>query len=193
MSVPCPSCGRQYDVTLFSFGRTIHCTCGERVGLEQRLRIAAEGPRFIADAMLGRLARWLRILGIDTAYEADIEDAELVRRALEQRRTVLTCDRALPDEWRIEGIHVVPSWAVQEQLREVVRAFDLGEHIRLFSRCSHCNAPLRGISVREAENDAPAYVLRNVTELQRCPVCDRVYWEGSHTERIRRVVHDLVP
>jgi len=193
MSIPCPRCGRQYDVTLFQFGRTIHCTCGERVGLQQRLTIDGETRRFIADAMLGRLARWLRILGIDTAYEADIEDAELVRRALAERRTILTCDRPLREQWRVEDILVLDCWAVMEQLREVVRRFGLQGHIRLFSRCSCCNAPLREASVQDAAERAPEYVLRNTEEFQRCPSCGRVYWEGSHTERIRRALADLLP
>jgi uncharacterized protein with PIN domain len=193
MSIPCPRCGRQYDVTLFGFGRTIHCTCGARVGLQQRLEVGSETPRFAADAMLGRLARWLRILGIDTAYEADIDDADLVRRALEERRVILTCDRPLREEWRVDNIYIVSSWAVMEQLREVVRHFGLAAHVRLFSRCSRCNAPLRGISAQDAEGEAPAYVLRNADELQRCPSCGRVYWEGSHTERIRRALGDLLP
>jgi uncharacterized protein with PIN domain len=193
MSVPCSNCGRQYDVTLFQFGRTIHCTCGARVGLEQRLTIDSDAPRFIADAMLGRLARWLRILGIDTEYEADIADAELVRRALEEHRVILTCDRPLREEWRIEDILVLDSWAVMEQLREVVRHFGLQEHIRLFSRCSCCNAPLHEASARDAAERAPEYVLRNASAFQRCPSCGRVYWEGSHTERIRRALADLLP
>ncbi|MGD8328363.1 MAG: Mut7-C RNAse domain-containing protein [Acidobacteriota bacterium] len=193
MSVPCPRCGRQYDVTLFQFGRTIHCTCGERVGLQQRLRVERDAPRFIADAMLGRLARWLRILGIDTAYEADIEDAELVRRALEEGRVILTCDRPLREEWRIEDILVLESWAVMEQLRAVVRHFGLQEHIRLFSRCSCCNALLRAASAQDAAQGAPEYVLRTSDEFQRCPSCGRVYWEGTHTERIRRTLADLLP
>ena len=69
VAVPCPRCGREYDVALFGFGRTIWCTCGGRVGLGPRrrsLQVPTEG-RFIADAMLGKLARWLRLLGFDCA------------------------------------------------------------------------------------------------------------------------------
>ena len=88
MSVPCPSCEREYDVSLFQFGRTLHCTCGQRVALAPRVRDSESGsePRFIVDAMLGRLVRWLRFLGLDATYEAHIADRDLVRRALEEDR-----------------------------------------------------------------------------------------------------------
>ena len=123
MSVPCPRCGRGYDVTLFQFGRTIHCTCGSRVGLEPRIRPASCGHelRFMADAMLGRLARWLRILGCNVALEPEIPDAELVRRALEEERVILTRDQALPEEWRLPRVLIVESEAPLIQLQQVVR------------------------------------------------------------------------
>ena len=66
MSIPCPGCGHEYDVTLFQFGRTVRCDCGVEVALSARA-LNRPTPRFIADAMLGRLARWLRLLGVDTA------------------------------------------------------------------------------------------------------------------------------
>ena len=82
MAILCPTCGREYDVTLFQFGRTISCTCGAHVGLEKRIPFTPIGrePRFICDAMLGRLARWLRTLGYDTEYDDAIDDAVLVAR-----------------------------------------------------------------------------------------------------------------
>src|SRR5262245_58046319 len=104
MGVPCPRCGRAYDVALFQFGRTLHCTCGERVALEPRLRTAPPSSaesRFFADAMLGRLARWLRMAGYDTRYDPRVSDAELVRSAVEEGRTILTRDRALARDWSV--------------------------------------------------------------------------------------------
>jgi uncharacterized protein with PIN domain len=190
MGVPCPGCGRQYDVALFPFGRTISCTCGRRVGLEARVRFEEPegGPRFIADAMLGRLARWLRIMGFDTAYDAHITDADLVRRSLEEKRVVLTRDRALAEEWRVASIYVVASETGVEQLREVARAFDLRADVSLFTRCSVCNARLDPASRQSIRDDVPERIFATHEAFQRCPGCSRVYWRGSHVDRMQRVV-----
>jgi uncharacterized protein with PIN domain len=194
MSVPCARCGREYDVALFEFGRTLWCTCGSRVGVEARIRqVGAEAEvRFIADAMLGRLARWLRLLGFDCAYENEIADAELVRRGIEQDRVVLTRDRALPDEWRAPGICVVRAERTFEQLGEVVRRFDLSGAVRLFTRCSQCNQRLAVAAAADLVGRAPASILTTHERLRECPGCKRVYWEGSHTQRIQRVVEQLL-
>ncbi len=144
MGVPCPGCGRQYDITLFEFGRTIDCNCGSRVALEPRVPFLPSGsePRFIADAMLRSLARWLRMLGFDVAYEAHIPDEHLVRRALQQNRTLLTRDRKLPHEWTVPALYLVRADETLAQLREVVETFGLRNALRPFSRCSLCNAEL---------------------------------------------------
>lgn len=190
MGVPCPGCGRQYDVALFPFGRTIHCTCGCRVGLEARVRFEGRegGQRFIADAMLGRLARWLRIMGFDTAYEEHISDAELVRRSLQEQRTVLTRDRALPEEWRVASIFLLASETGMGQLREVTRAFGLAADVKLFTRCSVCNELLEPVSADAVRGDVPPRIFATHEDFRRCPGCSRVYWRGTHTDRMERVV-----
>jgi uncharacterized protein with PIN domain len=190
VGVPCPQCGRQYDATLFEFGRTLWCACGGRVAMEPRVRSLRSGAesRFFADAMLGRLARWLRILGFDCAYESAIADAELVRRAAREERVILSRDRALPEEWRISGIQLLESEGLVEQIREVVRAFDLGGAVRIFSRCNECNEPLRAAAKAEVAGRVPPRILATQEAFRECPACGRVYWEGSHTEHMRRAV-----
>ncbi len=190
--MPCPGCGRDYDVTLFEFGRTLWCTCGSRVGMEPRERhLAGPGPCFIADAMLGRLARWLRLLGFDCAWERDIPDEALVRRAVLEGRVVLSRDRALAEEWRVSDLHLVGSEKVREQLVEVLERFGLAPHVALLSRCSECNVRL----VPAAPEDVlrvPPRVLERHAVFSTCPACRRVYWEGTHSERIRRFVAELL-
>ena len=187
MAIQCPDCGREYDVTLFQFGRTIHCTCGSRIGLEKRLGppVTSSEPRFMVDAMLGSLARWLRVLGYDTAYDAAISDEQLVVRSLEEGRHILTRDRALPEEWRIDGCTVLEVEDSEEQLKYVLQRFGLESGIRLFSRCTVCNSPLGSISREAARDRVPPKVFELHDTFAYCSTCDQVYWEGSHTERMR--------
>ncbi len=194
MAVPCQGCGREYDVTLFEFGRTIWCTCGRRVGLEPRTRRhgADASNRFIADAMLGRLARWLRHLGFDCAHDSAIADADLVRRGVNEKRIILSRDRSLPDEWWVSEIHVVRAENARNQLIEVIRQFRLAREIHLFSRCADCNLPLQPVDASLVSGRVPTGVLDTQETFSTCPECNRVYWEGSHTERIRRFVDQLL-
>jgi len=194
MAITCPRCGREYDVTLFQFGRTIHCTCGARVGLEKRLGppLSRTEPRFIADAMLGGLARWLRILGFDVAYDAAIADEALIRRSLEEERHILTRDRGILEEWRVSGCTLLASDEVEAQLQEVVQEFDLRPKIRLFTRCTLCNVLLVPIPKEAVRERVPSRVYELNDDFSRCPRCERFYWEGTHTERMRARVRELV-
>ncbi len=188
MAITCPECGREYDVTLFDFGRTIQCTCGARVGMEHRARPLADPPRFAADAMLGRLARWLRALGYDVAHDPALDDAALVRCAFEERRTLLTRDRRLCDDWRIRGCVVLEARKPAAQLREVVDRLGLdGDwEWRLFTRCMVCNTPLEPADEEAVRDDLPTGRPSPEGPFARCPGCGRVYWEGQHTRRMRR-------
>jgi uncharacterized protein with PIN domain len=180
-------------VALFPFGRTIHCACGARVGIAPRaLPATSREPRFLADAMLGRLARWLRVIGADTAYEPDIADTELARRAIEEDRVVLTRDRALPEEWRLPRVLLLESEAPLEQLRQVADRYGLEWRGRLFRRCSLCNATLAPIEAGRARERVPERVAREQRRFAECRGCHRVYWEGSHTRRMRRVLEQAL-
>jgi len=192
MAILCPTCGREYDVTLFQFGRTISCTCGAHVGLEKRIPFTPIGqePRFICDAMLGRLARWLRTLGYDTEYDDAIDDAVLVARGREEHRRVLTRDRALAKAWRVDGILVLEADDPMEQLEEVLRWLGLAVPDRLFTRCTVCNTALEPLDPAEARDRVPEKVHTRHNSFAECPVCDRVYWEGSHAQRMRRRLAD---
>jgi uncharacterized protein with PIN domain len=195
MSVPCPGCGRCYAESRFASGRTLHCACGARVGgaLASVCEAAPAAPgdvelRFAVDAMLGRLARWLRLLGFDAWYEPDVPDERLVRRALDDERWILTRDRALPLEWRVPRVHVVAAETPRAQLHEVVHGFDLGPRARPFARCSRCNAMLVPLAPEEAERRVPLQVRERHARFLGCPACRRIYWEGTHVARIRRVL-----
>ncbi len=190
MSVSCPRCGRGYDVALFQFGRTLSCACGERVGCAlHRAFAAGPEPRFVADAMLGRLARWLRVLGYDTAYDAGADDPQVVQRAVREGRVLLTRDRRLPQEWWIDAVIVLQANTPLAQLSELGTRLPLDPQRRLFTRCTLCNALLEPATLDAVRELLPARVVAEQQRFARCPDCRRVYWEGSHTQRMRRLLH----
>lgn len=147
----------------------------------------AAHPKLIADAMLGGLARWLRVLGLDTAFDPDLDDPELVDRAVEEGRVILTRDRRLIQRRRARNHLLVRSEVVDEQVGQVLGELgiepDPGE---LFSRCLRCNAPLRDVPPEEAAAEVPPYVARTQERFRRCPVCGRIYWRATHARRMRR-------
>lgn len=147
--------------------------------------------RFAADAMLGRLARWLRLLGFDCTYDSSITDEQLVRLGLAEDRTVLTRDRRLPDEWWIEDVYLVREEGLREQLSEVLRHFDLAPSVRVLTRCNACNRPLQRASRAEVSGRVPARILELHDDFSACANCGRVYWEGSHAARIRAWLESL--
>jgi hypothetical protein len=193
MAVPCPTCGRTYDIVLFQFGRTLHCTCGTRVGLEPRDAPVSAEPRLFADAMLGGLMRWLRILGHDTAYESHIEDEVLVRRCLVEGRVLLTRDRRLLEEWRIKRALLISAEKPLEQLREVVTRLRLDCSARLFLRCTLCNSLVEAADRASVRGRVPDRIWQEQERFARCTRCDRIYWEGSHTRRIRARLEATIP
>lgn len=136
--------------------------------------------RFIADAMLGRLARWLRILGCDVYYRKSIADAELLRTALEENRWILTRDTALVRRKRPPRTTLIRSDHLKEQLRQVVAEHRITPNPGLFRRCIECNEPLAVLPAEEAGPEVPPYVAATVDSFSRCPGCHRIYWRGTH-------------
>lgn len=192
MSIDCANCGRQYDVTLFQFGRTISCACGARVGEAHRIELPASAElRFFADVMLHRLVRFLRALGFDTAWEDRIADAELVRRALCEHRWILTLDKRISEEWRVGNVLLLESEKLEEQLRQVAEFFQLEASGELFRRCLMCNAELRRAAQTEIKTHAPENIRAAQTDFRFCPQCEKIYWNGSHTDRMRNQIEKI--
>jgi uncharacterized protein with PIN domain len=148
--------------------------------------------RFAADAMLGKLARWLRLLGFDCAYDPEITDEEIVRLAVLDGRPILTRDRSLPEEWWIPDIYVVREKEVKKQLVEVIQHFDLASCIRMFTRCNECNRVLYRATRSDVSGRVPPRILGLHDAFSECRDCRRVYWEGSHVAGIRALVEGLV-
>ncbi len=145
-------------------------------------------PRFVADAMLGRLARWLRALGYDTLYDAEAEDHALVRQALAQDRILLTRDVELA---RRRGVRIVliADDRVENQLRQLVATLHLSAS-GAFSRCVECNTPLVDLPREQARPLVPPYVFVTQPHFRRCPRCGRVYWRGTHWAQMRAALEN---
>ena len=140
-------------------------------------------PKLLADCMLGRLAKWLRLLGYDTAYENAASDPELARRARAEERVLLTRDRELAARRGLRTLFI-QSEVLEEQVREAQDALGPPPHPAL-SRCSVCNVVLEAASPAEIADRVPPYVLRTQTEFHHCPGCGRVYWPGTHLQAMR--------
>jgi hypothetical protein len=134
--------------------------------------------RLLADGMLGRLARWLRMLGYDTAYENAATDCELARRARAEGRLLLTRDRELASRRGLKAL-LIRSQELDDQVQQVQEAIGPPPE-SAFSRCSICNMVLEEILAQDAAGRVPRYVLQTNTEFHRCPGCGRIYWPGSH-------------
>jgi uncharacterized protein with PIN domain len=141
-------------------------------------------PRFVADVMLGRLARWLRALGYDTLYFRDGTDRRLLAIALAERRRLLTRDVALSLRAREAGL-LVRAEQLDLQLREVSDACGLRGQ-RALSRCLECNLLLARTTPDAVRNRVPPYTFATRTEFWLCSGCERVFWAGTHIDGIRR-------
>ncbi|MBI5561588.1 MAG: Mut7-C RNAse domain-containing protein [Deltaproteobacteria bacterium] len=144
----------------------------------------AARQRFFADAMLGSLARWLRVMGYDCAYEKSIEDGALVERAVDEDRVILTRDTLIMGRKKARGrVFFINSNAVEGQIREVRDGLGL-DVARFLTRCLRCNVLLEDAPKETVREKAPSYVYDTQDAFSRCPACGRVYWSGTHGERM---------
>ena len=144
--------------------------------------------RFLADSNVGRLARWLRAYGYDAAYASHVDDRHLIARALAEGRVVLTRDvdlmrRRVVAHGTVRAV-LLRSDRVGDQLSQVVAELGLGG-ARALTRCLECNVELEGRLMSEVSDRLPPYVRATQTRFSECPRCGRVYWPGTHWQRMR--------
>lgn len=148
--------------------------------------------KFIADAMLGRLAKWLRILGFDVLYYPDIDDREVVRIAREQERTILTRDTQLSNRKGLPGVVFIEKDDVFDQLALIMTRLDLNQTV-FSGRCVVCNGVLDEVPRKEEVRElVPDFIYLNFSGFLRCRDCGKVYWEGSHHKGIRDKVKGVL-
>ncbi len=142
--------------------------------------------RFVVDVHLGRLARKLRLLGFDTVYSGDLDDATLVAISVRERRILLTRDVELLKHKAVTHGYRVRASDPDRQVEEVIRAFSLQKDLRPFTRCSECNSVLRVVPRAEVAGRVPPQVFRTFRRFTCCPGCGRLYWRGTHFRRLER-------
>jgi len=147
---------------------------------------------FIADEQLGRLSRWLKILGQDVIYRNRWPDQELLSQARAEGRIILTRDSHLQEKAGDLPLFLVRENYPAQQLREVVSYFQGELRIEIFSRCVECNVPLRDIAKEEVEGKVPPFVWKTQTEYRTCPSCGKIFWSATHRERIEVQLKDIL-
>lgn len=148
-------------------------------------------PRFVVDVNLGRLARYLRLLGFDCRYANDLTDAEVARISVDESRTVLTRDRALLQQRIITHGYFVRADQPRAQVREVLERLDLYRQVQPFTRCTRCNGVLEQVDKQAVAAALQPKTRRYYDDFRRCTGCGQIYWKGSHFERAMRLVAAL--
>jgi uncharacterized protein len=150
-------------------------------------------PRFLCDVMLGRLARWLRALGHNAAYDSAAEDSALLRRAVRERRTLVTRDTRLAAVSPRPRTVLLHANDTPSQLRELVDALGIARHPGLLTRCIVCNTRLSRATADQVEERAPEYVRSTQREFRACHGCGRVYWPGTHRPGLLATLEAALP
>ena len=145
-------------------------------------------PKFILDVQLGKLARYMRIIGMDTVYKNNSTDDELVDISLKEKRTILTKDRGTLKRNEVTHGYWIRNESPEEQLKEVVDRFDLKNQIREFTRCLECNSLLIKIEKEKIIDRLPPKVKDRQNKFYFCEMCDKIYWQGTHIERMKNII-----
>jgi uncharacterized protein len=150
--------------------------------------------KFIVDLNVGKLARWLRLMGYDTLFLPHLDDGDMVKLALTQQRVLLTRDTGIM-KWHIVSSGRVKAILIEgdipgKQLLQVVQKLNLDYQLNPFSRCLECNTSLEPRNPEEVEGQVPPYVFKTQQNYMLCPDCHRIYWRGTHWQAMNRVLQE---
>jgi uncharacterized protein with PIN domain len=146
-------------------------------------------PKFIVDSNVGKLAKWLRMIGYDAVFFNGDDDSQIIKIALEEARVILTRDtqivkRGVVTRGRLRAI-LIDSDKPELQIRQLVMALNLGFG-KPFSICLECNEPLETRSREQVIDLVPHYVFQTQSQFVECPACHRIYWRGTHWQAMMR-------
>ncbi|HLP14683.1 MAG TPA: Mut7-C RNAse domain-containing protein, partial [Bacteroidota bacterium] len=163
-------------------------------GITRMRHAPLRAPRFVLDVHLGKLAAFMRMMGLDAMYETGYADDELVSISVHEARALLSKDRRLLEHPTLTRAYFVKATDPKEQLVEVIARFQLSGAIRPFTRCLLCNRLLVSVSKADVRTEAgvPERVQEEFEEFFRCPSCQRLYWKGSHYKRMQLFIADTL-
>lgn len=147
--------------------------------------------RFSVDAHLGKLARYLRMLGFDAAYDRDSDNASLIDLSLRQKRIILTRNREILKQNRVTHGYWLRHHEPRQQLSEALHALDLFSQVQPFTRCMDCNGRILRADKAVISDQVNPRVLQQYSEFTRCLDCGKIYWHGSHHERMLQLISKL--
>jgi len=148
-------------------------------------------PKFVADVHLGRLTKYLRMMGFDVYYKNNLDDEEIINISIKEIRAILTKDRGILKRNEVTRGYWVRSIKVEEQIKEVIQRFDLQKEMKEFSRCLECNDLLKSIKKATIIEQLPLKVAQTQNEFYQCPSCKKIYWKGTHQQRMLKFVQLL--
>jgi uncharacterized protein len=149
-------------------------------------------PTFVADVMLGKLAKWLRIAGFDVLYSNRYTDDELIELARRDGRILLSRDTRLLVRRVVRQFVFLESEQVRDQIRQVFHIVGASSLPELLTRCIRCNELLSDISPEEVQAQVPPYVFRTQRSFKFCRRCSKIYWAGTHRQSVIRTLERLL-
>jgi len=151
-----------------------------------------ERPRFIADVMLGKLAKWLRIAGFDVLYSNSFSDDELIARSNEEERTLLTLDSRLLVRRKARNFIYLESQDLKDQIKQILEITHTRRLPSPLCRCLSCNEILSDVPPESVRKRVPAYVFRTQSRFKLCPKCRKIFWSGTHRRSALKVLENLL-
>jgi uncharacterized protein len=148
--------------------------------------------KFIADVHLGKLTKYLRLCGYDTFYSTDLDDNEIIEMAAYDKRVILTRDKEMLKSKKVTHGFWIRSQNPRIQLKEVFGHLDIKRPKALFTRCLECNGLLRDIEKKEILDRLLPMTRRYYRKFKICDNCDRIYWNGSHYQNMKREIKILL-
>ena len=143
-----------------------------------------DAPKFIVDCNVGKLTRWLRLMGYDAQFFSGSDDSQLVAAARAEGRVILSRDtrimkRRVITSGQLKAV-LIQSDEPERQIRQVIDTLDLDCKFQPFTLCLECNQPLVERSKGEVKDLVPPYVFKTQSQFRQCPTCSRIYWRGTH-------------